>query len=122
MRVSVTMKNDKWKVVPTAGPFCGKHIADADAIRLQKVKIVNQTMTGEIEAVWGLDVKCPELFDHPREVKGLRLGRNFDMRPMYRASVRDGRMFWPQGEPLTEAFAVWADGKQIHALPYLTSK
>lgn len=88
MRITAVKAEGGWDVYPESGMFQGKHIGRADGLSLRNVSLHKGEVSGEVTAVWGLEVYDPMIYNDPRTIRGLRIGFGFDMREQ--SSIEEG--------------------------------
>jgi hypothetical protein len=117
MRVkSFKTQDGKWVVIPQAGRFEGRVIGQAEGLSMKAVEIDGLMLSGEMCAVWGLDMTEAEVFQDPVTVRGLRIGCNFDMRNQNRVDEEDGRyVIADSGVGVTRAKNLWMVGHEMQS-------
>ena len=71
--------NDTWEIVPVEGPLAGICIASAEGLNLAGVRFDGRQMIGAIKAAWGLSILYDEFDIDVATLRGLSIGRRFDM-------------------------------------------
>lgn len=116
MKIATTRCGSAWNVRPLSGPFLGQCVARADGISLKNALVEEDEITGEVVAVWGLEVIEPMIFNDPRTIRGLGLGRAFDMREQAPFEVTEHGLIKPGTRArLASAKTLWVMGCEAQA-------
>lgn len=110
MKISAIRNGDAWDVYPQSGLFCGKLVGRADGLAMMNVRVTGDTVTGEVTAVWGLEVLDPMVYNDPRTIRGLGVGRSFDMREQVPLVVGHRGLQISPGLSLSRARNLWVMG------------
>lgn len=72
--------NDTWSIAPVEGRLAGTTVATAEGLNVSGVRFNGRQMIGVIKAAWGLSVMYDELDIDTQTLRGLCIGKCFDMR------------------------------------------
>lgn len=116
MRITAVKVAGGWNVYPESGTFQGQLIGRADGLSLRAVDLHDGEVSGEVTAVWGLEVYDPMIFNDPRTVRGLRIGFGFDMREQDPVRPGEGGFVLSEsGFRVNGASSLWMLGDEMQA-------
>ena len=70
---------DTWNISPLSGELKGVTIGTADAISLESVSISGSSLSGAIQAMWGLVILDDRTYSDIDTLRNLRLNKAFHM-------------------------------------------
>ena len=103
-----------WNVTALSGRYVEKVIARAEGVSLSDVQFSNKALSGNITAVWGLVLdEC--VYDDPSTLRGLQLGRAFDVKPGESLTPDFDGYCNRANRPVRSADRVMVMGKEVYA-------
>jgi hypothetical protein len=115
MRIkAIKVEHGKWGVIPQSGRFEGLCIAHADGLSMKAIEFEGLSIYGDVSAVWGMEVLDDRVFDDPATVRGLGVGRAFDMRDQQGIKECGTEYVMPDTEArVLGAKTLWVLGREV---------
>lgn len=116
MRITAIKADNGWNIYPESGVFRGKLVGKADGLSLKTVDIYDDEISGEVLAVWGLEIYDPLVHSDTATIKGLRIGHLFDMRRLHPATLHEGQYVLAEtGAEILKAESLWTLGNEVQS-------